>query len=67
MKQDTRKYLTGPEVERRYSISRMTVYRWQHDEEMGFPKPLVINRRKYWETQTLDEWDAARLQMGAAA
>lgn len=66
MQHSNRKYLTGPQVEQRYQRTRMTIYRWENDPEMGFPKPIVINGRKYHEETQLDAWDQARI-CGAAA
>jgi len=29
-------------------VSDMTLWRWLADPELGFPKPIVVRRRRYW-------------------
>jgi predicted DNA-binding transcriptional regulator AlpA len=41
-----RRYLPDPQVCRRYGVSSMTLWRWDHDPRVNFPKPIRINRRK---------------------
>jgi hypothetical protein len=53
-------WLGGPMVDRRYNITPMTRWRWERNGELGFPKPLVINRRKYWSRRALEEWERSR-------
>lgn len=53
-------YLTGPQVTQRYQISNMTLYRWQHDENLNFPKPMTVNRRKYFKESDLADWDRSQ-------
>jgi predicted DNA-binding transcriptional regulator AlpA len=49
------------EVCRRYRISSMTLWRWDHEKpELGFPKPVRINGRKYRVEAELDKFDATR-------
>jgi hypothetical protein len=35
-------------------ISAMTVWRWQRDESLGFPKPTVIRNRNYWDANEIE-------------
>ena len=64
---ETRKtYLTGPQVQSRYAVTKMTVHRWLADERLAFPKPFKINGRNYWHEAELDIWDASRERRGAA-
>jgi predicted DNA-binding transcriptional regulator AlpA len=53
----SQKYLTGPQVMERYSISEMTLYRWTANDEFDFPKPLKIKRRRFYDVEALDAWD----------
>jgi predicted DNA-binding transcriptional regulator AlpA len=39
-------YLTAPDVLRRFTISDTTLYTWIRDPRMGFPQPIVFNRRR---------------------
>ena len=29
-------------------ISDMTLWRWLHDSELGFPRPIYIGKRRFW-------------------
>ena len=53
--------LTASMTCRRYSISDMTLWRWQHDDKPNFPKPIVINRRRYWDEDELVFWERRRV------
>ena len=54
-------YLTSREVRRRYSdISDMSLWRWLHDEKLQFPKPTVIQKRRYWQVAQLEAWERKR-------
>jgi hypothetical protein len=44
----------------RYGISPMTLWRWDHDPDLDFPKPIRIRGRKYRDADKLDAFDAAR-------
>lgn len=63
-------YLTGPQVQRRYNITYVTLWRWMKDPAMGFPKPLKIsNRRNLFLLSELEAFERSRVSasMGAAA
>jgi len=46
-------------------ISDMTLWRWLNDPELGFPKPVYIGKRRYWQEAELEEWLAARAGTGS--
>ena len=37
-------------------ISDMTLWRWLHDEDMDFPSPIYIGRRRYWKESEIVSW-----------
>lgn len=41
-------------------ISAMTLWRWLDDEDLNFPKPIYIGRRRYWREADVIEWMEAR-------
>jgi hypothetical protein len=41
----------------RFNISTRTVDRWTKDPTLGFPRPLYIHRRKYWDEAALIAWE----------
>jgi predicted DNA-binding transcriptional regulator AlpA len=53
-------YLTGPQVDKRFSISAMTRWRWQRNPHLSFPVPIKINNRCYWKHSALDLWERGR-------
>jgi hypothetical protein len=44
----------------RYNVSLMTIWRWDHDPDLNFPKPYRIRGRKYRDEAELDAFDAAQ-------
>ena len=40
------------------SISDMALWRWQRDEELNFPKPILIKKRRYWRAGDIDAFIA---------
>jgi predicted DNA-binding transcriptional regulator AlpA len=60
--QDAARYLTGPQLCARYSISDMSLWRWLNDAKIGFPRPAMrIRERRYWLESDLVAWERARL------
>jgi predicted DNA-binding transcriptional regulator AlpA len=48
-------FLTATQVRQRFGgISDMTLWRWMHDSRVGFPQPIVINRRRYFPASAID-------------
>jgi predicted DNA-binding transcriptional regulator AlpA len=60
------KYLTRSSVRKRYGISNMTLWRWERDPRLKFPKPLEINGRLYQDLSALEEWERSRAVTTAA-
>ena len=52
-------FLTGPQVAQRYQKSHVTIWRWTRDPDLGFPKPIQINRHNFWRLAELQEWEDA--------
>ncbi len=54
-------HLSAPQVRRRYGArSDMWLWRLLRDNRSGFPKPLVINNRRYWLLSELRQWEASQ-------
>lgn len=53
-------YIPDPEVQRRYNITAMTLWRWDHDQTLGFPPPIRIRHRKYRSAKALAEFERRR-------
>jgi predicted DNA-binding transcriptional regulator AlpA len=52
-----RRLLPDPQVWKRYGVTAMTLYRWDHNPALNFPKPVVIGRRKYRDEAELELWE----------
>jgi predicted DNA-binding transcriptional regulator AlpA len=62
---DAARYLTGPQLCARYSISDMTLWRWLQDAEIGFPRPAMrVRERRYWLESDLVAWERTQLPRG---
>jgi predicted DNA-binding transcriptional regulator AlpA len=53
------RYLSGPQVRARYGVSDMWIHRRLRDSS-GFPKPMVLNRRRFWKLSDLIAWERQR-------
>lgn len=61
-------HMTGPQMLMRFGgISEMTLWRWLRDPTLNFPKPLVINRRRYWRVVDIEKWERDQATGKAAA
>lgn len=62
----TAKFLTARQVRDRFGgISEMTLWRWLNGET-AFPKPLTINRRRFWKITDVEAFED-RTEAGKAA
>src|SRR3954452_15687934 len=58
---NTRKYITARDLRARLGkVSAMTLWRWEHQPALAFPKPVYINGRKYYDLGELEEWERNR-------
>lgn len=58
-------FLSTRQVRARYgNSSDMWIWRRLHDDS-GFPQPMIINKRRFWQLSDLLEWE--RSQSRAAA
>ena len=58
--EDTGSRLTTNKVAERYSVTTRSIERWEEDPKLCFPRPLVINKRKYWAVVDLVTWERRR-------
>jgi hypothetical protein len=45
----------------------MAIWRWLHDERMGFPRPYYFTRYRHWKLADLERWEASRAETREAA
>lgn len=53
--------LPDPQVAARYGVSSRTIFRWDEQQALGFPRPVRINRRKYRRIAQLENWERQRV------
>ena len=63
--QETRTYLPRRKLLARYGVVEMTLWRWERDPHLNFPKPIEINGRLYQHESELDHWDRERAAAAA--
>lgn len=49
----------------RFGVTTRTLGRWLADQELNFPRPLVINNRRYFDEIQLISWERARASQAA--
>ncbi len=54
--------LSTEEICHRFGISRFTLRRWHESAEVGFPRPIFVNRRHYYSENEIFRWEL--LQQG---
>jgi hypothetical protein len=61
-----KRFLTEKQVRLRYGVSAMTMWRWDHQPDLGFPPAIRINKRKYRDEAALDAFDEALKRIALA-
>jgi hypothetical protein len=54
---DDKKLLPDALVCRRYSVTLMTLWRWDRDPDLGFPRPIKIKTRNYRDIAELEAFE----------
>jgi hypothetical protein len=55
----TNTLLTARQVREQFgNVSDMALWRWLQDENLNFPKPIIINKRRYWRAGDTDAFIA---------
>jgi len=67
MASDPTHLLTAKQVRARFgNISDMTLWRWLADESLGFPRPVVIQKRRYFRVAEIEEFETRQAAARAA-
>jgi predicted DNA-binding transcriptional regulator AlpA len=54
------RFLTAAQVKARYgAVSDMWLYR-RHYDDSDFPKPMIIEKRRFWRLSDLTAWERKR-------
>lgn len=61
------KLITAPDVRAMCGrVSDMTLWRWIHDPNVNFPKPIYIGKRRYFRQADVAAWIEAQAGANAA-
>jgi predicted DNA-binding transcriptional regulator AlpA len=60
MEKASRRLVPDSEVCARYGVHISTLYNWDRNPALDFPKPIRINKRKFRDERELDAFDRAR-------
>jgi hypothetical protein len=61
---DTGTLLPAKKVQQRYDVSDRTIDRWLASKTLGFPQPVLINKRRYWRISELVVWERSHVRGG---
>ena len=61
----TSRLMNSAAVRARYDVSGRSLDRWINDAQLGFPKPIMINSRRYWYEAELLAWERTRARRTA--
>jgi predicted DNA-binding transcriptional regulator AlpA len=62
----TARKLPARQVCQRYGFCDKTLDRWCANEKLNFPKPMYVNKRRYFDEDELDEFDRRQRSEEAA-
>jgi predicted DNA-binding transcriptional regulator AlpA len=51
-----------PAVAGEFGVSGRTISRWMEDENLGFPPPVRLRGRLYFQRAALEEWKSRRIR-----
>lgn len=54
---NVKRYISAADVCARFGVTDMTLWRWLKDETLGFPKPLVIRRRRLFDLAEIEAFE----------
>ena len=60
---DKTQLITAPKLCARLGISQTSLWRWQNDAALKFPRPLKVRARNYYRLAEVETW-LARQQSG---
>ena len=66
-KDAARERLPARMVWERFHVTDRTLDRWLADPELKFPRPMLINRRRYFFLDEIEDWERAQARKNCAA
>jgi predicted DNA-binding transcriptional regulator AlpA len=62
----TTQLVSARKVQERFGIADRTLDKWLANKGLSFPRPLYINKRKYFRLCELVAWERSRAEGGVA-
>jgi hypothetical protein len=59
--------MTSKQVREFFQITEMSLWRWERNEALAFPEPVVICRRKYYPRAEIEAFANRQRQTGKVA
>lgn len=60
---DTSTFFSRTQIKERYGISDMTLWRWERDEKLKFPKPrMAVRKRKFFHPEDIIAWEESHMR-----
>ena len=56
MSETESEWLGGARTAAYFGVTAMTIWRWERDPKLAFPRASVIHGRKYWSRDDIDAW-----------
>jgi predicted DNA-binding transcriptional regulator AlpA len=53
-------FVTAGELQQRYRISSVTLWRWLNDAELDFPSPMIVKRQRLFRRVDIFAWESQR-------
>jgi hypothetical protein len=63
LEDDIDSFVPEARVREEFDVTAMTLYRWDHDRDLGFPPPITIRGRKYRSRKQLQEFKERQIKL----
>ncbi|MGO4909521.1 helix-turn-helix transcriptional regulator [Pseudorhodobacter sp. W20_MBD10_FR17] len=64
---ENKRLIGAKDVRTRFGVTDMSLWRWIRDEELNFPQPIYIQRRRFWEADAIEAFIQKQASVGQAA
>jgi predicted DNA-binding transcriptional regulator AlpA len=60
-------WLPARKVWERFDVCDMTLWRWLNDPDLDFPRPIVINHRRFFKLSEIETWERQQAKKAGKA
>ncbi len=61
------KYIELNDLAKRFGLCSKTIKKWASNPRLGMPAPVEIARRKYFDIEAIEAWEAANTKQATKA